>query len=468
MTETIAACGLSDRCPVIAECIRLGLNPSYAENDSSRAALWNKNDARTGGGMRKTDRAWEAAQASADVKGNDYALFVGDSLRVLKNLPSEAVSTCLTSPPYWGARDYEHDDQIGLEETIEEYVGRLADVFDEVKRILKPRGTAWLNLGDCYLHGVGTIGGKPPKTGYRRNKQLALIPFRVALALQERGWWVRNTLVWQKTNAMPASVRDRLTNTWEPVFLLAKSEDYFFNLDAVRVPHRTSDAIERLRAEKGANGKAKGKNELRRWLNSPRHRATIEGLREIRRRPNAPEAIELAAYLRRAAERKGLSIKQIARQMGQPFERIRHYFRTDEIGSRVPPEETWEELKELLDLGTEFDDAMSVEVRDNVFRNHPKGRNPGDVASFAVAPSAATHFATMPQSLADWLLSATLEQGETCLDPFMGVGTTGLSALRRGGRFIGMDIHRHYLKDFVRLAGGVRAEMAEKVVALRA
>lgn len=413
---------------------------------------------------------WDAIQKRATRRGASFALFAGDAQAVLSDLPSEFIDTCLTSPPYWGARDYDHEAQLGLEETLEQYVARLVSIFDEVKRVLKPEGTAWLNIGDCYLHGIGTIRGRPPEKGYRRNKQLALLPFRVAIALQEQGWWIRNAVIWHKPNAMPASVRDRLSNVWEPVFLLAKSEKYLFDIDAVRLPHQTDESVERERALRGvSSGKAIGQRHLRRWLNSPRHRATIEGVREIRRRPNAPEAIELAAYLREAAERKGVDVHWVAAQLSQPYERVRHYFRTDRIGSRIPPEETWESLKELLDLGTEFDDAMAVEVGDNIFKNHPKGRNPGDVKSVAVSSGASnSHFALMPRTLADWLLSTTLPQGGICLDPFMGVGTTGLSAIRRGGRFIGVDIETSYLKEFHSLVAAVERENKRKVVRLLA
>jgi DNA modification methylase len=249
---------------------------------------------------------------------------------------------------------------------------------------------------------------------------------------------------------MPASVTDRLTNTWEPVFLLAKSEKYYFNLDAVRVPHKTDDYIERERAESGrANGKAKNKYDLRKWLNSPRHRATIDGLKLIRIRPNAPIAVELAAYLRSHAEKKGLSIKEIAVILDQPFERVRHYFRTDEIGSRRPPEGTWERLKTLLDLDGQYDEAMEVEVKDNVFRNHPNGRNPGDVQSFSLtggATDAKGHFALMPDSLAFWCLKATLPRGGVCLDPFLGAGTTGRIAIAQDGYIVGADVRRDFLE----------------------
>ncbi len=406
---------------------------------------------------------WAQIRRLARFSSPAYALLAGDVRKALSSLPAQSIDTCLTSPPYWSARDYEHPDQIGIEPELDDFISTMVDVFRDVRRALVDGGSVWLNLGDCYFHGAGTVDGKPPKLGWKRNKQLCLAPFRLAIALQEDGWWVRNSLVWHKPNAMPASVRDRLTNTWEPVFLLTNSERYFFDLDAVRVQHRTDDAIERQRAEKGgANGKAKDKQELRKWLNSPRHRATIEGLREIRRRPNSPDCTELADYLRKAAEKKGVDVHWVAAQLKLPYERTRHYFRTDRLGSRLPPEEVWEQLKTLLDLDTQYDDAMAVEVGDNVFRNHPKGRNPGDVISVSLSGSSQDHFATMPMGLAEWTLRATLPPGGVCLDPFMGTGTTGIAATGLGGRFVGIDVRQDFLKQFVAWAAEPRRESTKR------
>jgi DNA modification methylase len=393
---------------------------------------------------------WASIRASAVVSSGQYALFCGDSQEALRSIPNQSVDTCVTSPPYWRARDYGTSKQLGLEHEVDDYVARLVAIFQQVRRVLKDCGTAWLNIGDCYFNGCGTVNGRPPAKGWKRNKQLALVPFRVALALEEDGWWIRNVAVWHKPNAMPSSVKDRLTNTWEPVFLLAKSADYYFDLDAIRVPHQTDDSIERRRAENGHNnGKAKGKSELRRWLNSPRHRVTIDGLKEVRRRPGAPRSTTLAAYLQSALEKKGVTIGWVAEKLGLPFERTRHYFRTDAIGSRLPPEETWHRLKGLLDLGPEYDDAMTVELGDNVFRNHPKGKNPGDMTSIASSGASQEHFATMPVPLAEWALKATLPTNGVCLDPFMGTGATGIAAMKMGGRFVGIDVQKSFLSQFV-------------------
>jgi DNA modification methylase len=397
---------------------------------------------------------WQDLCSSANYSGSDFALFVGDAAESLSMVPDGSINTCLTSPPYWAVRDYGHHEQLGLEDEVDDYVERIVKLYREVYRVLADDGTAWLNIGDSYFNRTITVGGKPPRTGWKRNKQLSLVPFRVALALEDDGWWVRNVAVWQKPNAMPSSVSDRLTNTWEPVFLLAKSERYYFNLDAIRVPHSSDDSVERVRAERGAaNGKAKGQADLRKWLNSPRHRSTIDGLKDIERRPNAPESVELAAYLRGALKQEKRSIKWVAEQLGLPFERTRHYFRTDEIGSRLPPPETWDRLKGLLNLDDSYDEAMRVEIGDNVFRNHPLGRNPGDVWSIPVAANRHDHLAVMPRSLAERTLTATLPPGGSCLDPFMGTGTTGVVTRALEGRFVGIDIQTSYMQTYLRNSG---------------
>lgn len=391
------------------------------------------------------DRIWGEVRKKALVSNDRVALVHGDAESRLAALPSGCVNTVVTSPPYWNVRDYGLKDQIGSED-LSDYVRRLVGVFDEVKRILVPGGSAWLNLGDTYFNETVTKDGVPPARGWQRSKQLSLVPFRVAIALEDAGWWVRNVVVWRKTNAMPSSVRDRLTNTWEPFFLLTNSDHYYFNLDAIRVAHSTDDAVERRRAEDGLNrGKAQGKEDLRKWLSSPRHRATIDGLQEVTRRPNAPDPVELAGYLRAALEKKRMTIKWVAEQINQPFERTRHYFRTDRIGSRLPPPETWEVLSDLLNLDGTFDDSMAVETDVNVFKNHPKGRNPGDVIDLPNARGSVAHFAMMPQELAYWALRATLPPGGVVLDPFAGTGTTGAVALDAGGRFIGLDLDQELI-----------------------
>ena len=153
-------------------------------------------------------------------RGRWRMILHGDCLEKLKTLADSSVDCVVTSPPYWGLRDYGVPGQLGLEATPEEYVARMVEVFREVRRVLKPEGTLWLNLGDSY--------GKV--------KQLVGIPWRVAFALQADGWYLRQDIIWHKPNPMPESVRDRCTKAHEYIFLLSKSPKYFFDVDAIREP----------------------------------------------------------------------------------------------------------------------------------------------------------------------------------------------------------------------------------------
>lgn len=154
-------------------------------------------------------------------------VLVGDALDRLRRLPTASVDTIVTSPPYFRLRNYQADGQIGLEQNVDEWVGSLRAVLREAARVLKPSGTCWLNLGDTFSR--SPRHGAPPKS-------LVLAPEKLLLALEADGWLLRNKIVWAKPNGMPASVRDRLACRWEPVFLLTRSPDYFFDLDAIRIP----------------------------------------------------------------------------------------------------------------------------------------------------------------------------------------------------------------------------------------
>jgi DNA modification methylase len=149
----------------------------------------------------------------------------GDCLDQLKTLDDQSIHTCITSPPYWGLRDYGNDDQLGLESSPDEYINNMVAVFREVKRVLRDDGTLWLNLGDTYGRGVKT---NLPK------KNLLGMPWRVALALQADGWILRQDIIWHKPNPMPESVRDRCTKAHEYIFLMAKQQKYYFDNDAIK------------------------------------------------------------------------------------------------------------------------------------------------------------------------------------------------------------------------------------------
>lgn len=202
---------------------------------------------------------------------NAITILTGDNRKLLSTLPDESVQCCVTSPPYWGLRDYGHADQIGQEATPAEYVANLVSVFEEVRRVLRADGTLWLNLGDSYARapekgGSGTPNGRnTPEMGYglaqsakvgssdgmtgrgdrpgtrariagMKPKDLVGIPWMVAFALREAGWWLRSEIIWHKLNPMPESVTDRPTSAHEKLFLLAKSETYYYDHGAIKEP----------------------------------------------------------------------------------------------------------------------------------------------------------------------------------------------------------------------------------------
>ena len=178
----------------------------------------------------------------------DIKIYQGDCLEILKMLEDQSINTCITSPPYYGLRNYNDEDkQLGLEDTPEEFTHNLVKVFREIRRILKDNGTVWLNLGDSYssggrttttnqsLRGDKDYGVTRPKPSKNiKPKDLIGIPWRVAFALQEDGWYLRQDIIWHKPNPMPESVKDRCTKAHEYIFLLSKNVKYYFDNEAIK------------------------------------------------------------------------------------------------------------------------------------------------------------------------------------------------------------------------------------------
>jgi len=179
-----------------------------------------------------------------------WQLYQGDALETLKQMEDESINCCVTSPPYWGLRDYGVDGQLGLESTPEEYVENMVKVFREVKRVLRDDGTLWLNLGDSYAGsgrgptGRNGIGNQEKRQGFHspkvviptglKPKDLIGIPWMVAFALRADGWYLRQDIIWHKPNPMPESVKDRCTKAHEYIFLLTKSQKYFYDSEAIK------------------------------------------------------------------------------------------------------------------------------------------------------------------------------------------------------------------------------------------
>ena len=316
-------------------------------------------------------------------------VFFGDCRTTMRDLKAQGVRVqcCVTSPPYFGLRDYGHPGQIGLEKTPAEYVAALVEVFDGVRDLLADDGVLWLNLGDSYANDAkwgGSSGGKHVQalhgnTGIRRGKKstglkpkdLVGAPWRVAFALQEAGWYLRQDIIWHKPNPMPESVTDRCTKAHEYLFLLTKSERYYWNAEAMKEP-------------------AVGQN---------LHDLTGPGY----------AAPGQTAHTGNRSKRDSFK-------------------RDDSKRAEVIPRQT---------VGTHRADRDESEY-------DTARRNRRSVWTVATQPYAGAHFAVFPAALIEPCVLAGSRLGDVVLDPFMGSGTTAQVAQALGRQWIGCELNDEY------------------------
>lgn len=326
-------------------------------------------------------------------------ILIGDCRQVLKTLPDESVHCVVTSPPYFGLRDYGVAGQIGLEPTPEAYVAELVKVFQEVRRVLRSDGTLWLNLGDSYSSG-GRKTRDPGKSkihpsfeggAYRdglrpadppgiKPKDLLGIPWRVAFALQADGWWLRQDIIWSKPNPMPESVTDRCTKAHEYIFLLTKRERYYCDMEAI------SESANSAGEYKSPDG----------WDTSSGAGGHGSFHRQGREKGKK-------GYEHKTPGRSGNSERK---PRPGPTDSGKH-----QAGS-VP----WESVR----------------------------RNKRSVWTVSTQPYPEAHFATFPPALIEPCILAGSRVGDIVFDPFFGSGTTGMVAERLGRQWIGIDIQPDY------------------------
>jgi DNA modification methylase len=334
-----------------------------------------------------------------------------DVIEGLRQLEDESVHCIVTSPPYWGLRDYGVEGQIGLEPSPAAFVERMVEVFREVRRVMRKDGTCWVNMGDSYANptngGNGSTGGRdkttlasamPPAgtTVVRskmapglKQKDLIGVPWMLAFALRSDGWWLRSDIIWSKPNPMPESVTDRPTKSHEYVFLLTKSERYFYDAEAIK------EAAEY-------------------------------------RSPNAPQSI--ASPYGQGFTRRASKGETSPRQDGNSW---------NENGGRgfIPAERRGKNEATPDRRRSGFNERWDASEDDG---SAPLSRNKRSVWSIATAPFPEAHFATFPPELPEICIKAGCPKGGTVLDPFGGAGTTGLVADRLQRNAVLIELNPEY------------------------
>ena len=340
-----------------------------------------------------------------------HQILIGDCIESMRSLPDKSVQCCVTSPPYYGLRDYGVDGQIGLESSPAEFIAQLVEVFREVRRVLRDDGTAWVNMGDSYAGSRGRgntdfITGKGrdesaaaasmvksrrrdnqpiPRSDFQvpgfKPKDMMGIPWRLAFALQDDGWYLRQDIIWNKPNPMPESVRDRCTKSHEYIFLLSKSRAYYFDQEAILEPcspnthARLSPNVQAQIGSERANGGAKTNGNM----------------------------------------------KAVARK-------------TNGVG--------WGH-------GTDSEDRGRGRVKDNASMDSalaimPTARNKRSVWTVPTHSFKGAHFATFPPDLIRPCILAGSPRGGVILDPFGGAGTTGMVAMQEGRRSLLCELNPDY------------------------
>jgi DNA modification methylase len=351
-----------------------------------------------------------------------------DSLRAMA-AAGVVVQTCVTSPPYFGLRDYGHDGQIGLEETPEQFIAELVEVFRCVRDVLADDGTLWVNIGDTYAanrgaqpaptntrNKTGHIGGAEVPAGLK-SKDLIGIPWMLAFALRADGWYLRQDIIWHKPNPMPESVTDRCTKAHEYLFLLSKGPRYFYDSEAVAEEVADTSVARWAQptlAQQAGSARVPGKtNGNMKAVGGPV-------------RAQARRAVELARDA-------GLSDAHIAA--------IRACGITDTGKARETQDGTGRNDPQVQKLADEAKAALGGYYRE--FLIAPQ-RNRRSVWSIATRPYKGAHFATFPPALVEPCILAGSRVNDVVLDPFVGSGTTAAVAIEHARQFIGCELNPEY------------------------
>jgi DNA modification methylase len=322
----------------------------------------------------------------------NYLLCCGDAAEVLEEFPTGSVNCCITSPPYWNQRKYAGGSILGREQHIGEYVEHLCEILRQLKRVLKDDGSLWLNVGDSY-----------------KNKNLLGVPWRVAFTLQEHGWILRNSVVWDKVKGNPCNARDKLRNVYEYVFHFVKQKRYYYELDPIRNPPQKPYYKDgRIVTPTGVSG--------------TKYRRQISSSRELSERERQNALAALDEVLRKVESGEIPDFRMIIRgvQRSTHSDSPEYSGRADELKKR----------------------GFCV------LPYHKRGSKPSDI--WHIIPEDEwrkdTHFAVFPKELCEIPIKATCPPGGVVIDPFAGTGTTIVAAMELDRRGIGIDTSMEYLE----------------------
>lgn len=367
-------------------------------------------------------------------------IICGDALEVLKTFPDKCIDCVITSPPYWGLRNYSADGQIGMEKTFVEYLQKMLLVITEIKRVLKPSGSFWLNMGDSY----GTSSGKDDREGDKQatnrgslktgkvaipgfEKSLLGQPWRMAIAMCDAGWILRSDIKWIKQiyihkgrytigSVMPTSVKDRFNNAGEYLFHFVKNKRYYFDLDAVRIKHQTEEerppGIDREKdypeAKRNKNAFNYRVRDAVRKQGQPQFTATKEEIGKYKNNPDPCGNDHGGPGSYRLWKDKHHYIAPVGPKMGKNEDR-------QEWSSQTP---NWK---------------------------NPNGKNIPNAWLIGTEPSKEAHFAAYPTALCEIPIKTTCPPMGVVLDPFMGSGSTAVMAQKLGRDWLGIELNPAYI-----------------------
>lgn len=338
-----------------------------------------------------------------------FHLIEGDAEEMLKEMPSHVIDSCLTSPPYWAKREYDSHRGLGGEADWQEYVAHLVRIFREVRRVLKPEASLWLNIGDTY-----------------HKKNLCGIPWRVAFALQEDGWILRNSIVWDKMKGNPCNSKDKLRNMHESIFHFVQKSKYFYDVDAIRNPPKKPYYQRgKIVTPTGVSGiKYEKQIQQSKELSDEEKQAAFAALKEALRMLERGEISDFRMIIRgcqRSTHSDSLEFSGRANEL-----KIRGFC---------------------------------------ILPYHKNGTKPGDV--WHIIPEDEwrkdNHYAVFPIELCELPIKATCPQGGIVLDPFVGTGSAIVAALQLGRRGIGIDTSASYLDEARRQLRLVTAEVQPSI-----